>query len=278
MYKIKNNFLSLITFLLFLLKISLVTAKQIKILEGDLFNQELQNIIQSKSKLFLIFFARNCEYCGYSVRVLKERVVPHYEDDDEVSFGVVNLDRQSNFWIGLQFNITQIPYIILIENRKMYRFKEQFDESIVVQFINEEKNIEDAFDIPEDIGLYKKINFFMTGIIQKTSNIFNKLGFNNFWSNTFSIILLAIFFIYLVYLEHNLLNWIRKIVNFCLNRKKKKDNNIENDTNSDKKKDNIDEKKKEKKDEEPKEEIKENNKEDKKEENKENEQNKPKID
>jgi len=278
MYKNKNIFISLITFVLFLLNTSVVTTKQIKILEGDLFNQELKNIIQSKSKLFLIFFARNCEYCGYSVRVLKERVVPHYEDDDHVSFGVVNLDRQSNFWIGLKFNITQIPFIILIEDGKMYRFKEQFDESIVIQFINDEKNVEDALDIPEDIGLYKKLNFFMSGIIQKTNNFFIKFGFNNFWSNTFSIILLAIFFIYLVYLEHKLLNWIRTIVNYCLKRNKKKDNNIENDANKDEKKDNIDENKNEKKDDELKEEIKDNNKEDKIEENKENEQNKPKID
>lgn len=278
MNKNKNIFISLITFLLCLLNTSVVPTKQIKILEGDLFNQELQNIIQSKSKLFLIFFARNCEYCGYSVRVLKERVVPHYEDDDQVSFGVVNLDRQSNFWIGLKFNITQIPFIILIEDGKMYRFKEQFEESIVVQFINEEKNVEDALDIPEDIGLYKKINFFMAGIIQKTNNIFIKFGFNNFWSNIFSIILLAIFFIYLVYLEHKLLNWIRNIVNFCLKRNKKKDNNIENGTNKDEKKDNIDENKNEKKDDELKEEINGNNKEDKEEENKENEYKKPKID
>ena len=221
-----------------MLNISQVTTKEIKILEGDSFNQELQNIIQTESKLFLIFFARNCDYCGYSVRVLKERVIPHYDDDDQVSFGVVNLDRQSNFWIGLKFNITQIPFIILIENGKMYRFKKQFEESIVVQFIDEEKNLEDALDIPEDIGLYKKMNFFMAGIIQKISNMFIKFGFNNFLSNTFSIFLLGVFCVYLIHLEHKLLNWIRKITNYILNWRKKKDNNIENFTDNNVKKDN----------------------------------------
>ena len=238
MYKNKNKFFFLLLTTITL--ISYIFSKEIKIYESDTFEQDLKNFIETKTKLFLIFFAKNCEYCGYSVRVLKELVVPHYENNDKISFGVINLDRKSNFWIGLKFNITHIPYILLIEDKKMYLFKDQFEERHVIDFINEEKNIEDAIDIPEDIGLYKKINFYMADIIQKTSDIFIKWGLSKFLSYTLSLILLILIFIYLVYLEHKLLNSVRQLISYCSKSKKKNDNHIDDN------KDNIEENKEDK--------------------------------
>ena len=243
--KNKNSFL-LITLFLFLIKISPITQKEIKIFEGESFKQELQNTIISNKKLFLIFFARNCDYCGYSVRVLKERIVQHYEDNNQILFGVINLDRQSNFWIGYQFNITQIPFIILIEGGKMYQYKNQFEELNVIEFIEEEKNVEDALDIPEDVGLNRKINFFMANLIQKVSNLFIRFGFSYKWSNYLSCILLLFILINLIYLEHKLLNWIRKVVQYLRYRKKDKagnDINIESNKEEIKENEYIKEKK-----------------------------------
>ena len=235
MYKVQNIFLLLFTSLLFLLNIISIKSKEIKIFEGEAFNQELEKTIKTKKKLFLIFFAKNCDYCGYSVRVLKERIVQHYEEDNKISFGVINLDRQSNFWIGYKFNITQIPYILLIEGGKMYQFKEQFDEMKVVQFIDEEKNIEDALDIPEDVGLSKKISFFMAGLIRQTSDLFVKFGFNNNMSNYLACALLFIFLVAMIYLEHKLLNGIRKLIDYFKNWKKNGAKNNNEDIKDEKK-------------------------------------------
>ena len=225
MYKIQNFFLLLFTLLLFLINISSIKSKEINIFEGEAFNQELQKTIESRKKLFIIFFAKNCDYCGYCVRVLKERIVQHYEDNNKISFGVINLDRQSNFWIGYKFNITQIPYIILIEEGKMYHFKEPFEEIKVVQFIDEEKNIEDALDIPDDVGLSQKINFFMAGLIRQISDFFIRFGFTNNTSNILACVLLFIFLVIMIYLEHKLINGIRKLIDYFGKRKKNKENN-----------------------------------------------------
>ena len=60
----------------------------------------------------------------------EEQVIKNYEDEDEIEFGSVNLDKQSNVWLGVRFNITKIPFIILIENKRMYKYPEQlFEES-----------------------------------------------------------------------------------------------------------------------------------------------------
>jgi ABC-type bacteriocin/lantibiotic exporter with double-glycine peptidase domain len=153
----------------------------------------------------------------------------------KISFGVINLDRQSNFWIGYKFNITQIPYILLIEGGKMYQFKEQFDEMKVVQFIDEEKNIEDALDIPEDVGLSKKISFFMAGLIRQTSDLFVKFGFNNNMSNYLACALLFIFLVAMIYLEHKLINGIRNLIDYFKNWKKNEVKNNNEDIKDDKK-------------------------------------------
>ena len=251
MLKNKNIFPLLLTLLSILLNISLITSKEIKIYEGESFNQALQNAIESRKKLFIIFFARNCEYCGYSVRVLKERVVSHYENNDQISFGVVNLDRQSNFWIGYAFNVTQVPFIFLIEEGKMYRYKNQFEENDVIEFIEEEKNIEDALDIPEDVGIFKKITVFMANLVQRMSNFFIHHGFSETWSNILSFVLLIFFFINMIYLELRLLNFIKKLIELCKKRKSKEEKNEKKEID-----DNKDKKEKEKSDKDNKDEIK----------------------
>ena len=60
MYKNKTKFffILLITFTF----ISYIFSKEIKIYEGDTFERDLKNFIQTKTKLFLIFFAKNCEF------------------------------------------------------------------------------------------------------------------------------------------------------------------------------------------------------------------------
>ena len=235
MFKIENIFISLLILVSFLLNSSLIKTKDIKIFLGDSLNQEIQNSIELNKKLFLMFFARNCDYCAYSIRILKERILNHYENDDNILFGVINLDRKSNFWNGYKFNITHIPFFILIENGKMYSYKKEFEENKVVEFIEEEKNVEDALDIPEDIGLIKKANFFMASLIQKLSETFLKFGFNYKWSNAFACIIIVIAFICFIYFEHKLLNAIRKAVNYWKDWKQNKYNENINEDNKDEK-------------------------------------------
>ncbi len=238
MYKNKTKFffILLITFTF----ISYIFSKEIKIYEGDTFERDLKNFIQTKTKLFLIFFAKNCEYCGYSVRVLKELIVPHYENDDKISFGVINLDRKSNFWIGLKFNITHIPYIILIEDRKMYLFKEQFEENQVINFINEEKNIEDAFDIPKEITLFSKLKAAIDELSNKIEKVLGMYGINHKYGKIIAYLTIIIGISSFIYLENKLIDSCK---NSCMKKKKKEpikegsDNNNKNDNKEKTKKD-----------------------------------------
>ena len=117
----------------------------------------------------------------------------------------------------------------------MFRFRNQFEESNVIKFIDEEKIIEDSLDIPEEVGFFGKVNFFLANVIQKISSLFIKFGFSSFWSNIFTFILLIILFINMVYLEQKLLNLTKKMIDYfknMINKKiNKREDNKANDNN-----------------------------------------------
>ena len=230
-------------------------------LEGDAFDKELKNAIESKTKLFLIFYINKCPYCIHSIKVLNEKIVNNYEEEDEINFGTVNLDRQENIWLGIRFNITKIPFIILIENKKMYKFQKQFEESVVLKFIEDEKEVEDAFEIPENFGLTSKINAVFTEFnerIRVAMQLFlDKYGIKIKWTYAYTNIILCVCIIAFVYIENKILGWIR---NTC---------RVKNDEITENKKDNID-------NEESKDEKEENEKKIEKEEKKKSKKNKEK--
>ena len=77
--------------------------------------------------------------------------------------------------MSLRFNITYIPYMIMIEKGKMYEFKSHFSPDSFEQFINEEKNAEDAKPIPE-----KNTYFFMLKTVMRESFIMIKMNLESF--------------------------------------------------------------------------------------------------
>jgi thioredoxin-related protein len=213
----KNVFFLLI-FFYFSLFYQTFGIKEIMIYEGDSFDTALQQSIKERKKLFVIFYINHCSYCAHSLKVLKEQVIKNYDDEDEIEFGSVNLYKESNEWLGIRFNITIIPFIILIENKRMYKFHLQpFEESIVLKFINDEKNLKDSFDIPETIEWGTKIKLVLIELIQKIKEIMQslldkyKIGIE--WNNTMTYILLAFFFMILLFLESKFLMLIKYIAN-----------------------------------------------------------------
>jgi hypothetical protein len=214
----KNVFFLLI-FFYFSLFYQTFGIKEIMIYEGDSFDTALQNSIKERKKLFVLFYINHCSYCVHSIKVLKEQVIKNYDDEDEIEFGSVNLDKQSNAWLGVRFNITKIPFIILIENKRMYKFQFQpFEESIVLKFINNEKNFEDSFDIPETVEWGTKIKIVLVELKQKIKenmqSLLDKYKIGIEWNNTMTYILLAFIFMIFLFLESKLLIFIKYIFKF----------------------------------------------------------------
>ena len=209
-----------IILLIFLFSLFQLTyeLKNIMILEGDSLDKAIQDSIEEKSKLLLIFYVNHCPYCAHSIKVLKEQIIKNFEDEEEINFGTINLDRQSNVWVGVRFNITRIPYIVLIENKKMYQFQSQFEESVVLKFIHDEKTIEDAIDIPDNVGWKIKSNIIMQELTERLKNfmqsLLNKYGIKVQWNNTMTYIFLFFIMICIIYLENKLILLIKNLCKF----------------------------------------------------------------
>ncbi len=224
-----NIFYFLIIMCLFKFSFS---EKKIIVIEGDNLDLAIKNSTENKFKLFLVFHVKNCPYCTHALKVLKNQVLKNFDEEEEIFFGSVDLDNQLNVWVGLRFNITRIPYIILIENNKIYHYENQFEESLVMKFINEEKNIEDAFDIPKEITLFSKLKAALNELSSKIERFLEMYGVNKKWSKIISYLSIIFVITSFIYLES-------KLIDSCKNSCKKKNVNesIKEEKNENKKDD-----------------------------------------
>jgi len=206
----KNPNIVIIFFTLILLFSFSLSTKKVMILEGQQLDSQIKLASQSNYKLFVIFYVNNCEYCKMALKTLKTQVIKNFEDEDEISFGSINLDEQKNIWFGIRFNVTRIPYVILIENKKMYLYHKNFEAKEVIKFINEEKNIEDAFDIPDEITFFMKFKAAMNELAGKLEKILEKFGVNKTYGIKIAYFLIITGFISFIYLENKLLDSCRK--------------------------------------------------------------------
>lgn len=217
------------------------SSKKVMILEADQLDSQIKIASESNYKLFLLFYANNCQYCTMALKILKNQIVKNFEDEDEISFGSINLDEQKNIWLGLRFNVTKIPYVVLIENKKMYLFNYNFDEKAVINFINEEKNIEDALDIPEEMTFFWKLKSAMDELNENIEKILEKFGVNKTFGMKLAYILIILAIILFLYLENKLIDCCRNY--FC--NKRVNTNEIKNEDEINKNNDKNEKEKKE---------------------------------
>ena len=208
------------------------SKKNVMNLEGKEVDKEIKKASQLNYKLFIVFYLKNCQYCDVVLKTLKTQIIKNFEDEDEISFGTINLSNQYNVWHGLRFNVTRIPYIILIENNKIYKFQKIFEEKEVIEFINEEKNIEDAFDIPKEITLLSKLKAALNELSSKIERVLEMFGVNKKWSRIISYLTIIFGVTSFIYIEN-------KLIDSCKNSCKKKHENesIKEDKNNQDKKD-----------------------------------------
>ena len=232
-------------YILFIILITLFSnissTKKVMILEADQLDSQIKIASESNYKLFLLFYANNCQYCTMALKILKNQIVKNFEDEDEISFGSINLDEQKNIWLGLRFNVTKIPYVVLIEKKKMYLFNYNFDEKAVINFIIEEKSIEDALDIPEEMTFFWKLKSAMDELNENIEKILEKFGVNKTFGMKLAYILIILAIILFLYLENKLIDCCRNY--FC--NKRVNTNEIKNEDEINKNNDKNEKEKKE---------------------------------
>jgi thiol-disulfide isomerase/thioredoxin len=187
-------------FILFV-KILLIFPKKILELNNESFNKLLElHKYDKNKKLFLVFYTKNCKNCKEAINIIND-IIDKYKYDKEIDFGKVDCDLRENIWLNLRFNITRIPYIILIINGNIfYELNSNYDKFEISHFINDIKNDKDSLKIPNDIDIYKKRIIILNYTINYISQFF-KYHFNiNISKNLIIFILISLLltFIYII--------------------------------------------------------------------------------
>ena len=238
------NYSHLFLVLIFLIITPTNSEKEIKKITGNELDTQIKLASKSNTKLFLVFYVNNCFYCSHALKILTEKVIKNFKEKDKVNFCIIDLDDQKNIWTGLRFNISKIPYVVLIYKNKMYHYQREFEENSVINFIKEEKNIEDALTIPPPSTFLDKLYVVNKQINENISLFFEKYGIRKEISNKISYLIIISCFFLFAYIEI-------KIISLCGNifqkkktnvKKEEKDNNknnTNNDNNTTKKTDKI---------------------------------------
>ena len=112
---------------------------------------ELEQLIQEKKIVILDCFADWCNPCKSIAKVLEEKVVPKYENDEDVAIVKIDIDKNQEFAQGLQ--IMSIPTMMFFVDGKRVVFQGENGKSedrivgfypnideIIINFVEQVRN------------------------------------------------------------------------------------------------------------------------------------------
>lgn len=167
----------------------------------------------------ILFYIESCHYCDKALNELEKILRKNkFKVINDIKFGIV--DISNNQYINFRFNISQVPYIILVENNSIVELNLYPNEKNLIDFIESNlSNFENILPLPKKDILkyyYTYINNSLSLFIDPI-NQFLKSNNINYSFNSISFILL--------YTILCIILWtiIIKAYNKCSVHKKKRD-------------------------------------------------------
>ena len=196
---------------------------EIYILNDNNFNSFVKD--GKDNRWLIIFFTESCYHCERAIQILNNILYKNkFRTINNIKFGKIDIEKNSK--TNFRFNISEVPYIIMIENNSMVELIFYPNENNLLNFIGSNfsqwKNI---FPIPKNnlfryyyIYFKNSINFLVNNI-----NAFLKSSNINYDINPIVFILLYIIFCIIVWTI--LIKGYDKI---CGHKKKEDMNNLIN--------------------------------------------------
>ena len=206
---------------------------EIIILNDNNFNSFVKD--GSDNRWLIIFFSESCYYCNRAIQILNNILYKNqFKSVNNIKFG--KIDISINTKINFRFNISEVPYIALIDNNSMIELNLYPNEKNLLNFI--ESNLsqwKNKFNIPKNNLLKYYYMSFDNSISIFVNNINNFLKSRHINYSMNSIVFM------LLYIVLCIIFWtiIFKgciICIICCGHKKKEDsnNNINNEEINDK--------------------------------------------
>ena len=164
--KMKVNFIQIMLFLNCLLNVELeesvndsepsknMNEKMEEILELNDSDFDLTIQKGNNNRWLILFYLETCYHC-YHARTVLNRILEfkEYKNINKIKFASVEVEKNSQ--CNDRFNVSQVPYIILVENGTMIEFDSYANEKNLINFI--ETNYTNT---TYDIKIFPKFSIF----------------------------------------------------------------------------------------------------------------------
>ena len=113
-------------------------------------------ISEGKKYRWLIFFyLSTCGHCEHA----KEEILKIYKNYSETNIRFAKMEIQKSWTASLRFNISGVPYIILVENNKIYELQKYPNDKNLIEFLNTSFNDvkDEIVDFPKQMNLFNDI-------------------------------------------------------------------------------------------------------------------------
>ena len=123
----------------------------------NLTSSNFDDYVQSgkKNRWLIIFYTEKCAFCK-QIKSMMNKIIESQEFINDIKFGKVDLTY--NLRLQIRFNLTQIPYIILVNNYKMYEMQFLPTEKSLTNFIDSQnlKEFEEfKKDFPQELSFFE---------------------------------------------------------------------------------------------------------------------------
>jgi hypothetical protein len=193
---------------------------EIKNLTDYNFDNEIKN--GNENPWLVIFYLETCPHCKNALGVFDKIIQGEHLTEKEKSLRVGSVECHQNVWSCMRFNITRVPYIILIEGDMMFEFEKYVNEKNINAFLNEEKTVENQLHIPAPLGIanlgLKVIKEAVKMINEYINDYLRGKGWNFKWDTNHTIVALFVFLVIMIAIEY-------MIVAYCCRSQKSKKTN-----------------------------------------------------
>ena len=184
-----------------LINISLCKRRIYNITEYE-FSDKAQETTNSKIKWLMVLYTQQYDEYETFMALLKEDIYPNYKKNKTIKFGLIEINQDNYRWLINMFDIKGMPCIILVANGSMYYFrKNEVSQESIIQFIDEEKSLNESSPIPP------KLNIFIKGVIMTKMMILDiddlcqalldKYKIKYKWKTIYTVIIVGIFLFFI---------------------------------------------------------------------------------
>ena len=194
------------------------------------FDSTIQN--GNNNRWLILFYLQTCYHCTRALDILNTTLeLQEYENINNIKFASIEVSKNPKS--SVRFNITKIPYIILVENKTMFELDSYVSEQKIFDFIQT-----NFTDVANDLKPFPQYSFIKYCYVMFANSMYFALDkCNSFLESKnvkfrFNLITLILSYLVFCFISSFILVRItRKCFKKAKNKKKDEKNNLNEDNN-----------------------------------------------